>query len=76
MRDLASKSAELFKLYERLDSRDEPDESAATDSPASPDATTWTTRTYGRFSGIVTSASRSRYTRYVETALPSLDMCI
>ena len=76
MRDLASKSAELFKLYERLDSRDEPDESAATDSPALPDATTWTTRPYGRFSGIVTSASRSRYTRYVETALPSLDMCI
>ena len=34
MRDLASKSAELFELYEQLDSRADPDESAATDSPA------------------------------------------
>ena len=30
MNDLASKSAELFKLYEQLDSRAEPDESGAT----------------------------------------------
>lgn len=33
MSDLASKSAELFRLYDRLDSRAEPDEAAAADAP-------------------------------------------